>query len=323
MIENGMDNRTDVKMLCVVGPTASGKSALAVQLAKALDGEVISCDSMQLYRGMDIGTAKSTQEEMDGIPLHLTDVFDIHEPFCVTDYTALAEEAVRDVASRGHVPIFCGGTGLYIDTFVKGLAIAEYDNVPGVREELEAYAKKNGAAALHDRLRDVDPASADAIEPNNVRRVVRALEVYRSTGVPASELNRRSVENARPKRALYIGLAYHDRAALYERIDRRVDVMMSAGLLDETKRLVDCGLRETKTAGQAIGYKEFYPYLDGEASLDECVAVLKAHSRQYAKRQMTWFTRNPAVHFLYRDELDDTALSRAACTLADDFLAAE
>ena len=314
------DTANNAKLICVVGPTASGKSSLALRLARALDGEIISCDSMQLYRGMDIGTAKTTKEEADGIPIRLTDVFDIGEPFSVTDYAALAEKAVREVVGNGHVPVFCGGTGLYIDTFVRGLSLASYENKPGEREALTEYAAVNGADALYEELLKVDPESAAHIEKGNVRRVIRALEVFRSTGVTASEMNRRAVEKATPRDALYIGLAYRDRNALYARIDARVDEMMRLGLFEETKTLVARGLRDTKTATQAIGYKEFYPYLDGTATLEECVEVLKAHTRQYAKRQLTWFKRNENVHFLYRDEMTEDEVFAAARKAAEAFL---
>lgn len=294
---------TDKTNICVVGPTASGKSALAVRLAECLDGEILSCDSMQLYRGMDIGTAKATDRERRGIPHHFLDILDIHEPFSVSDYVSLAKVCTNELFSRGKTPIFCGGTGLYVDSFVSGLSFAEQSIRPGLREELTAYALQNGAAALHERLEKLDPVCASCIEPQNVKRVVRALEICISTGEPMSLWQERAKNAATPRKAVYIGLTFKDREKLYERIDRRVDAMMEAGLLDEVRRLTEAGLRDAPTAGQAIGYKEFYPFLDGQATLAECVERLKINSRHYAKRQLTWFSRNPHTHFFAVDEM--------------------
>ncbi len=311
---------TDKTNICVVGPTASGKSALAVALAEHLNGEILSCDSMQLYRGMDIGTAKATPEERRGIPHHFLDILDIHEPFSVSDYVSLADACTKDVFSRGKTPIFCGGTGLYVDSFVSGLPFAEQSVRPGLREELTEFAAQNGAAALHERLALLDPICASHIEPQNVKRVVRALEICISTGEPMSLWQERAKKAATPRKAVYIGLTFSERENLYERIDRRVDAMMEAGLLEEVRRLIREGLRDAPTAGQAIGYKEFYPYFDKQASLDECIDRLKINSRHYAKRQMTWFSRNPHMHFLAADEASSEelfekalAVCRAAC----------
>lgn len=310
------------KIICVVGPTASGKSALAVELARRFDGEVISCDSMQLYRGMDIGTAKTTPQEMRGIPHHLTDILDIHEPFSVSDYVKIADECVKNLCLRAKCPVFCGGTGLYIDSFVSGMSFGDYAAKPGVREELTAYAASCGAKALHERLRTVDRAAAEKIEPANVKRVVRALEVYESTGITATEWNARALQNAVGHDALYIGLVFSDRAKLYERIERRVDAMMEAGLLEEAERLIRAGLRDTPTAGQAIGYKEFYPYFDGTASLSDCVERLKINSRHYAKRQLTWFARNKALHSFAVDTMTPEELCKRVSALCESELAA-
>ena len=298
------------KILCVVGPTASGKSALAVRLAHLFDGEVISCDSMQLYRGMDIGTAKATEEEKDGIAHHLLDILDIHDSFSVSDYVKRAAACVEELALRGKTPIFCGGTGLYIDSFISGLPFNEYEPKEGLREELALFAEQNGAAALHARLAELDPVCAGTIEVQNVKRVIRALEICLSTGEPMSVWQERAKANAKPRDAVYIGLTFSDRQTLYERIDKRVDGMMKAGLLEETERLIRKGLRETPTAGQAIGYKEFYPYFDGVSSLEECIERLKINSRHYAKRQMTWFKRNPDIRFFEVDTMPPEVLER-------------
>lgn len=308
------------KIICVVGPTASGKSALAVELAKAFGGEIVSCDSMQLYRGMDIGTAKIKPEEMCSVPHHLLDILDVGDAFSVSDYVRLAEKCAAEIAGRGNLPIFCGGTGLYIDSFTSGIAFGEYNALPEYRTELEAYAEKNGAQALYDMLAAVDAESAEKIEPSNVKRIIRALEVYKATGTPISVWNRKAVENAKPKDALYIGITYKDRQKLYERIDKRVDLMLENGIVAETERLCRMGIRESSTAGQAIGYKEFYPYLDGEATLDECVERLKINSRHYAKRQLTWFGRNQNIKWVYPDENGTESAVTTALSYCGEFL---
>lgn len=308
------------KIICIVGPTASGKSALAVNIAKAYDGEVVSCDSMQLYRHMNIGTAKVTPEETKGIPHHLTDILDVTDVFSVSDYVKLAEKAVNDITSRGKLPVFCGGTGLYIDSFVNGIEFIEYDNIPEYRKELEEFARTNGAEALHKMLEECDRVSAEKIEAENVKRVIRALEVFKSTGIPISVWNKQALDNAKPKNALYIGIAFEDRQKLYERIDMRVDLMVKNGLLDETEKLISLGIKESSTAGQAIGYKEFYPYFEGEASLEECVERLKINSRHYAKRQLTWFMRNKNIKWIFADGKDSCGIFSEAQKLCEEFL---
>ena len=199
------------KIVCVVGPTASGKSDLAVKIAKAFDGEVVSCDSMQLYRGMDIGTAKANTCEMDGVPHHLIDIIDICDEFSVSDYVTLAEQTAMEIRSRGKLPVFCGGTGLYIDSFVSGMEFGEYNSLPDYRRELEEYAEKEGCEKLHEMLKECDATAAEKIEPANIKRVIRALEVYKATGMPISVWNDRAYENATPKDALYIGITFLDR----------------------------------------------------------------------------------------------------------------
>lgn len=308
------------KILCVVGPTASGKSALAVRLAERFGGEVVSCDSMQLYRGMDIGTAKATAAEMRGIPLHLTDILDICESFSVSDYVKCAADCVDELYKREKLPIFCGGTGLYLDSFISGLAFPDFDCPPEYRAELADYAEAHGAEALHKKLAAVDPEAAAKIPSANVKRVIRALEVCRYSGMTFSEQNRLALQTANKRDALYIGLAFRDRAVLYERIEKRVDEMLAAGLLAETERLLNAGIRATETAGQAIGYKEFYPYFDGEATLEACVERLKINSRHYAKRQLTWLARNPDIRYIYADDGDTERIFKQAEALCESYL---
>ena len=283
-------------IIAVVGATASGKTSLAISLAKALDGEIISCDSMQIYRGMDIGTAKPSMEEREGIPHHLMDVVDPCENFSVADYAVLAKSAIDDICSRGKLPIFCGGTGLYLDSVLTATEYSDAASDETLREELTKEAQEKGAMALWQRLEKEDAESAAAIHPNNVKRVIRALEIKILTGVPKSEWDRRSRLMPSPYNSLVFGLSYPDRAVLYNRIDKRVDIMMDMGLVSEVEGLLSSGrLPRTSTAAQAIGYKEMISYLDGEVSLDGAVETIKLATRRYAKRQITWFGNKPYV----------------------------
>lgn len=295
------------KILAIVGSTASGKTSLSIALAKVLDGEIISCDSMQLYRRMDIGTAKPTKDEMCGIPHHLLDIADpadgAEASYSCADYVKDARAAVEDVLSRGKLPIFCGGTGLYLDAFIRGGSFEETVTDESLRRELAKFAEENGNEALHARLREVDAESADAVHPNNVKRVIRALEIYMTTGKTKSQLDRQSREVDSEYDFTVIGLRYQNRAILYDRIDRRVDEMIKGGLVDETKSLRALGIFDTcPTAAQAIGYKELFPFLDGECTLDEAVAELKAATRRYAKRQITWFSARSYVNWIDADD---------------------
>lgn len=291
------------RILAVVGPTAGGKSALALALAKRLDGEIVSCDSMQIYREMDIGTAKPTPEEQGAVPHHLIDIVEPEADFSVMDYVAAAERAVADILSRGKLPILCGGTGLYLDAFLRGAEPETPGADPEVRAALHALAAEKGNQHLHDLLRAVDPESADAIHPNNLRRVVRALEIYRATGVPKSEWDRRSCQQPDRYDATVIGLAFTNRELLYERIERRVDQMLAEGLVEETERLYRRGVFEVSgTAAGAIGYKELLPYCKGECELEEAVTELKTATRRYAKRQLTWFGAKSYVKWIPADD---------------------
>lgn len=292
------------KIIGVVGPTAGGKSALALALAEEWNGEIISCDSMQIYRRMDIGTAKPTSAEQARVRHHLIDVAEPDEDFSVADYVSLAAAAVEDCAARGKLPILCGGTGLYLDALLRKNDFAPETTDGRVRAELEAFASSRGADALHKALAEVDPESAEAIHKNNVKRVIRALEIYRVSGITKTELDRRSLEGGMRYDAAVVGLRYADRALLRERIDRRVDAMIREGLVEETRALDAEGVFErSRTAAQAIGYKEILPYCRGEEPLEICTERLKVATRQYAKRQMTWFAARPYVDWL--DTVDE------------------
>ena len=287
-----------IPLLCIVGPTASGKSCLAVELAQQMGGEVVSCDSMQVYRRMDIGTAKPTREEMGGIPHHMIDIVNPEVPYSCAEYVTAAREVISDIHARAKLPVLCGGTGLYLDRLLRGGNDAGATANPAVRAELEAYRAAHGNAALHAMLAEIDPASALAIHENNVPRVIRALEIYRVTGRTKTEVDR---ENAffDPTYCPYVvGLSWA-RETLNRRIDARVDRMLSSGLLDETRRLLSDGIFAVNaTAAQAIGYKELLSYLRGEESLDEAVSRLRLATRRYAKRQMTWFRAKDYVKWV-------------------------
>ena len=286
------------RLLAIVGPTASGKSALAVAAAKALGGEIISCDSMQVYRRMNIGTAKPTAEEMGGVKHHLIDVVAPDAPFSVAEYVPMAQAAAEEIFLRGRMPILCGGTGLYLDAFLRG-GMEDTASDPALRRSLFAYAEAHGARALHERLAAVDPESAAATHENNVKRVVRALEIFESTGVTKTELDRRSRQIEAPYEVTVIGLRYAARELLYARIEQRVDQMLADGLLSETKALLEEGVFEANTtAAQAIGYKELLGYLRGEQSLAEATEALKTATRRYAKRQMTWFGAKDYIQWI-------------------------
>ena len=288
-------------IICIAGPTASGKTALAVELAKELNGEVVSCDSMQVYKRMDIGTAKPTAEEMQGIPHHMLDVAQAWEDFSVSRYCNQAAPIVDDIIAQGKTAIIAGGTGLYMDSLIRGNNFAPFPST-GVREALEARAEAEGILPLLEELAQVDPESAGRLHPSDRKRIIRALEVYRETGITITEHNRRTREVPPKYRPVWLGLDFSDRAALYRRIDRRVERMLEAGLLDEIRSLLESGIPETCTAMQAIGYKEFLPVLRGERGLCDAAAEVCQSSRRYAKRQLTWFRRNPNMHWIVREE---------------------
>ena len=293
------------KIVVVAGPTASGKTALGIALAKDFNGEIVSADSMQIYRGMDIGTAKASLAEREGIPHHMLDVAEPWEDYSVARYVEQAEACCRDIIRRGKLPILVGGTGLYIDSLVSGRDFAAVDSDQGLREALSAEYDALGGEAMHRRLQEIDPERAAILHPGDKRRIVRALEVYRLTGMTITEHDRQT--RALPKRfdAAAIHLNFKNRAALYARIDRRVDMMVEQGLFREVEGLLAAGLSPESTAMQAIGYKEAVRSLRGELRQEEAVDLIKQASRRYAKRQLTWFNRDKeALPILWEDEPD-------------------
>lgn len=280
------------EFIAVVGATASGKSSLAIELAKRLDGEIVSCDSMQIYKTMDIGTAKATKAEQAEAVHHMIDIIEPGEEFSAGDFCILAEKAIEDILSRGKVPIVCGGTFLYLDSLTSSYTRSETSKDEALRAELEEYAKKEGNHALHEMLRQIDPESADAIHENNVKRVIRAIEIFKTSGKTKTEWDILSKEAEAPYKAHTVVIDYNNREILYDRINRRVDIMFEEGLETEAKMLYDRGiLTPDTTAGQAIGYKEFIEYFEGLISIQEVSEKIKQFSRNYAKRQMTWLKR--------------------------------
>ena len=312
-----MDASYKHPVVAVVGPTATGKTALGVSLAQHFSGEVISCDSMQIYKGLDVGTAKVTPEETCGIPHHGVDILTPDKTFSVADFTAMAAELEQQISARGHLPILVGGTGLYVQSFLYGVRFAEEKAPAGLREQLAAELAEKGGAAMYEQLKQADPEAAAAIHPNNQVRVLRALEHYRATGKKLSEQKADSLPPERPYRSLVLGLDFPDRADLYRRIDMRVDKMQDAGILQEAEYVWQN--RETfRTAAQAIGYKEFFPYFEGTAPLEACTEKLKQASRNYAKRQLTWFRHMDGVVWLDAGAPD---VVEAALRKTDEFLA--
>lgn len=284
-------------IICIAGPTASGKTALAVELAKEYNGEVVSCDSMQIYKRMDIGTAKPTIEERQGIPHHMLDVAEPDEDFSVSRYCEMAGPIVDDILARGKTAIIAGGTGLYMDSLIKGNSFAPFPST-GQREKLEAQADEMGMEFMMNWLREVDPDAAARIHDR--KRVLRALEVYLETGETITEHNRKTQLIPPKYSPLWLGLDFEPRSALYERIDMRVDIMLEQGLVEEIKALLASGIPEKCTAMQAIGYKEFVAALDNRCTIEGAAAEVQKSSRHYAKRQLTWFRRNKAMNWLTR-----------------------
>ena len=289
-------------VLAVVGPTASGKTGLGIELAKAYGGEVISADSMQIYKGMDIASAKPTAEEMQGIPHHLIDFLDRDVTFSAADYVKLAKEKIDEVLSRGKLPIIVGGTGLYIDSLLENVKFSEGGSDEEYRAELYEFARTEGNEALYSRLVQADPEAAESVHPNNIVRVVRALEVIHITGRRFSELKKESRLVESPYDSLIIGLNYADRELLYRRINLRVDEMVKNGLVDEARELwQESGM---KTAANAIGYKELIPYFEKKMTLEECIDKIKQETRRYAKRQLTWFRKNQRIQWIILGEIN-------------------
>lgn len=309
-------NNSKIPVICVVGPTASGKTALSIALAKKYNAEIVSCDSMQIYSCMDIGTAKPTPEEMDGVPHHLIGFLNSDENFSVAQYVKLATEAIQNIRKNGKSVVIVGGTGLYFSSLIDNIVFNEQDGDPALRAELEEIAKERGGEHLLEVLRELDPELAEKLHPNNVGRIIRAIEVCKTTGITMSEQQRLARENESPYDPCIIGLDFSDRQKLYDRINLRVDLMLKQGLMDENRRLLNTNL--SKTALQAIGYKEFLPYLKGEATLEDCTENLKMQTRRYAKRQRTWFRRDQRIHWVHPDEFDGfPAVFDAVCDIID------
>ncbi len=307
-----------IKTISVLGPTASGKTSLAIELASRLDGEIISCDSMQLYKGMNIGTATPVESEMKGIKHHLLNIIEPDEEFSAADYASLASEAIYDVASRGKIPILCGGTGMYHDAVMRIVSFSEGKQDELLREQLYEYARSNGSKALHDKLREIDPESAEAIHPNNVKRVVRAIEVYETTGKTKTETDREQLSGEKRFDDCAFIIDFSDRQLLYDRINLRVDIMMDEGLEKEARSLLCTDRKIGRTAAQAIGYKEFMPYFRGEKKISEVVDDIKIATRHYAKRQLIWFRKDNVSHRLFAD---DNGNMKNTSSLADEAVA--
>lgn len=290
-------------LIILTGPTAVGKTALSIRLARLVGGEIISADSMQVYRGMDIGSAKIRKEEMEEIPHYLIDVLDPEDEFHVVRFTEMVKEAMEKIYANGHIPILTGGTGFYIQAVLYDIDFTENGEDTSYRESLEALAKEKGAEHLHEMLKEVDPVSAEQIHANNIKRVIRALEYYKETGEPISAHNEREREKESAYNSAYFVLNA-PRPLLYERIERRVDQMLEEGLIEEVRRLKDQGCTRELVSMQGLGYKEILAYLEGEISLEEAIYILKRDTRHFAKRQITWFKREREVIWVDKDQFE-------------------
>ena len=293
-------------LVILTGPTAVGKTALSIALAKAIGGEIISADSMQVYRRMDIGSAKITQEEMDGVPHHLIDVLEPEQEFNVVVFQKLAKQAAEEIYSRGHIPIVAGGTGFYIQALVYDIDFTENDEDTALRHSLEEQARRDGPEALFERLRAVDPESCESIHAHNIKRVIRAIEFYEKTGKKISDHNREQRQNTSPYNVAYFVLN-DNRERIYERINARTDQMMAQGLEEEVRALWESGCRRDMVSMQGLGYKEMLAYLEGEISLDEAVYLIKRDTRHFAKRQLTWFRREKEVIWIDKTVFDQNS----------------
>ena len=304
----------NIPVLAVVGATASGKTALAVELAKRLGGEIVSADSMQIYKGMDIASAKPTEAEKQGIPHHMMDFLPPETPYSVAEYVKAARVCILEIHKRQKLPILVGGTGLYVDSLLTGTQFIETETDFDLRARLETEFDALGGEKMLEKLAAFDRDTAARLHPNNRKRIIRAFEVYTLTGKTMTEALAASREKPSPFTPCYIGIAYENREILYDRINRRVDIMLENGLLAEARAFFQ---GTPDTAAQAIGYKELKPYLDGVLSLDEAVENLKRATRNYAKRQITWFKRNPQIHWIYADTCSKQALLAQAITFAE------
>ena len=291
------------KIICVVGPTASGKTGLGIELAKQFDGEVISADSMQIYRDMHIASAAPDDSETDGVPHHLVEFLPYGSSYTVADYVKAAREKIAQIASRGKLPIIVGGTGLYINSLVNNVEFVEQETDYGLRDKITEEFDSIGGEEMLNRLRQIDPDAAEKLHANDKRRIIRAFEIFESTGNTKSFNDEQSIKNESPYDATIIGITYRDREKLYERINLRVDIMLESGLLDEARAAFDKNLGGG--AVQAIGHKEFFDYFKGEITLEEAVENLKRSTRRYAKRQLTWFNKDTRINWIFKDETED------------------
>lgn len=312
-----MDNR----VIVVVGPTASGKTRLAVEIAKKYGGEIVSADSMQIYKYMDIGTAKPTEDEMQGIPHHLISIVDPTDTFTLHDYLLRAKQTVNDILARGKVPVMAGGTGLYVTSFIENICLSDASSDTEYREYLAERVRREGSEKLLSELAEIDPQTAEKLHPNNVKRIIRALEIYHTSGITVTEQNNMSKTTPSPYRFLTIGLQYSDRSVLYGRIDRRVDEMFDAGLEEEVGSLIGSGkLTRECNAFQAIGYRQFAPYFDGCVGIEEVRENIKRESRRYAKRQLTWLRRDKNIKWYEADNSDFESFFNNLSECIEDFL---
>lgn len=278
------------KIVCIVGPTASGKTSYAIEYAEKNNGEIVSCDSMQIYKYMDIGTAKPTEYEQQRVKHHMIDIVHPNTDYSVADFKCEAKKCIDEIIEKGKLPILCGGTGLYVDSIIKNVEFSEEKRDETYRKSLQKMAEENGVEAVYELLKKADKEEAEKVHPNNLKRVIRALEICKTTGRTKTETDKEALGNEEYDASVYF--LNPDREVLYNRINKRVDMMIKDGLVDEVKGLLDMGIRRDSTAMQAIGYKELISYIDGEMSLSDAIDKIKQESRRYAKRQITWFKRN-------------------------------
>ncbi len=306
------------KVLVILGPTAAGKTKLSLELAKNFRGEIISADSMQVYRGMDIGTAKAGKEERESVPHHLLDVVSPEEKFSVADYQEMVDQIIPGIVEKGRIPMLVGGTGLYIKAVIEGFLFPEMDNDYKLRNQLKKLAETHGNKYLHNKLTDIDPQLAEKIHPNDLRRVIRGIEVYKKTGKTITYYKKKQQQSPDRYLSLKFGLTWN-RDDLYQRINQRVDQMIEKGLVDEVKGLLNSGYNLSKTARQGLGYKEIIDYLEGEYALDEAVRLLKRNTRRFAKRQLTWFKRDDSINWFNFSELEWREVFNKTLELTRDF----
>ena len=308
-----------IPVIAVVGPTASGKTSLSIEIAKNFNGQVVSADSMQIYEKMNIATAKPTDDEMQGVPHHLIDFQPIDKKFSVAEYVTLAKECIEKIHNQGDLPVVAGGTGLYVDSLLQNIQFSKEEGNNELRNELTEMFDQKGAEFMLEALREIDPQTAEKLHLNDKSRIIRALEIYKATGKTMTEQKILSREEESPFDVLYIGINYRDRNVLYDRINRRVDIMLHNGLLDEAKEFYNTSC--DTTACQAIGYKELAPYFNGEKNLEDCIESLKIETRHYAKRQLTWFRKNENINWVYPDDYENAEdMYKSVFVIIDKFL---